>query len=562
MACDLEQSEAMAAPVPQPASRSAALPWLALSGGGALFVTLWLGLMVLGQSAVFHDPGTFWHTVLGQRLLSTGRLATHDDFTFTFGGRPWLAVQWAGEALLAAAYNTGGWDSVLWLTSAVVAGTYTFLALRWQRATGSWPITVGLLVVVLGASAHHFHARPHLATIGLVGFTYAWLCDVEAGRRRLAHLGWLVPVFALWSNIHGGVLAGLASVGLAAIGWLTMWLLRRPSPVSGWRSVGMLVLACGLLAAAPLLNPYGPAALGVWREILLMPLPDLIQEHRPLNFTRPESWFVLLLAAGYAWALVDALRNRSAAGSGSSANSATRPKSAAWVCWLLPLVWLLLALTRVRHAPLFAMVVGVALAELLPRTRLTAWLQSVSSPRADQPPPHHAAPGRAAAGNAALASGTSRRLAVWCRAALIPAVVLAASLMLQHRGVQVPVIGAGWARLDTHHWPVELVGELREIDARGSRIFNALDYGGFVTMYAPHLKTFIDDRCELFGTQFLSEYAVAEKGRPEQIEAWHRQYGFRHALVRAGSPFAKHLAGSPNWMLIARSPAGELYQRK
>ena len=44
------------------------------------------------------------------------------------------------------------------------------------------------------------------------------------------------------------------------------------------------------------------------------------------------------------------------------------------VTWLLPMVWFYLACTRIRHAPLFAVVASLALADMLPATRWARWL--------------------------------------------------------------------------------------------------------------------------------------------------------------------------------------------
>ena len=34
------------------------------------FLGIWLFLMIGGRSQLFRDPGTFWHTVVGRRMLS------------------------------------------------------------------------------------------------------------------------------------------------------------------------------------------------------------------------------------------------------------------------------------------------------------------------------------------------------------------------------------------------------------------------------------------------------------------------------------------------------------
>jgi hypothetical protein len=82
-------------------------------------------------------------------------------------------------------------------------------SIRWLRCFTGWP----------AASSYHFHPRPHLVTIVLVGWTFARLCDFEAGRIPLGSLYWLVPVFVLWTNMHGGVLGGVGMVAVTVAGW-------------------------------------------------------------------------------------------------------------------------------------------------------------------------------------------------------------------------------------------------------------------------------------------------------------------------------------------------------
>ena len=49
------------------------------------------------------------------------------------------------------------------------------------------------------------------------------------------------------------------------------------------------------------------------------------------------------------------------------------------VTWLLPVVWLALACSRVRNAPLFALTAALALAEFLPQVRWARWLSDRGS---------------------------------------------------------------------------------------------------------------------------------------------------------------------------------------
>jgi hypothetical protein len=364
-----------------------------------------------------------------------------------------------------------------------------------------------MLVVVFGASAHHFHVRPHLGSMVLLAVGLGLLCDVDAGRSRVSRLWWLVPLFVLWANLHGGALAGLATVTLAIAGWLAVRLLGWRSPLKSRRDVLTALAIPPVCAAAMLINPYGIETPRVWLTIMQLSLPELIQEHGRPDFTHVESWYVLLLAAIYVAVLWK--------------NGSVR------VTLLLPLVWLCLACDRIRHAPLFAIVAAIALADMLPHARCRQWL----------------------AERGLLTEPVSRK--PWLAA---PALLLIGAMVL------LP-FSPGWASLDSALWPVELLPDLVQLESAGeSQVFNTLHYGGFLSFFTPGLRSFVDDRCELFGDEFLRSYAQAELREPHNLNDWQSEYEFRHALVRSGSAFDEYLKTQSDWQPLRRARCAVLYR--
>jgi hypothetical protein len=92
----------------------------------------------------------------------------------------------------------------------------------------------------------------------------------------------------------------------------------------------------------------------------------------------------------------------------------------------------------------------------------------------------------------------------------------------------------------------------------GARIFNDYLMGGFLIFYAPRLRVFIDDRCELYGDKFMLTVFNAP-GRT--IEDWSKQYGFDIALTQEGSQYHNYLKLAPGWRLVKQTAAGSLYRK-
>lgn len=478
-----------------------------------LFLVIWLILLFAGRGTMFRDPGTFWHTADGEKILTDGRLIHEDSFSFTRAGRAWVSDQWLAEIGMALVHRAAGWDGLLLAAITLLAALYAWLGSRLLREGLHFLPTMLLLALAMLAGAPQFHVRPLLVTLALLGVTFAMLVDVEAGRRRFRSLWWLVPLFILWTNLHAGVLGGIGTAALCIGGWCAAAACRLRKNIPILPAI-LLLLA---LFLTMLCNPYGLALPREWLATLAMPLAGIIEEHTPLNFAEPVGWGTAVLAAIYLAALVGVLRQR------------CFPR----ITWLLPLVWFVLAMMRVRNASLFAVTAVIATADMLPYSSLGWWLERRGMLRVS-----------------GSSGGTKQAIA-------------AVVCILLTIGVAAQLVGRGWARFDTAVCPMELVPAIEEINRsspEGERIFNDMRFGGFLIYHAPRLRIFIDDRCPLYGTEFLSAYQRAQSGEPAQIDRWREEYGFRYAMVQRGGRFDEYLSTAAGWKPVERAQAAALYR--
>lgn len=497
-----------------------------------LFLALWLVLMAKGPARLFRDPGTFWHTRVGQLLWQEG-FFRHDPFTFTFAGQPWIPHQWLGELLLAGLYRLGGFDLQLWFTAVLLAGLFAWFGHRLMQQAGWHPLlAIAAIAIALAAAGTHFHVRPHLMTIAGMGIVAQLIADVETGRAPLRRLLWLTPLLAVWANIHGGALGGWASLLLVAAGWFLWWWLGRPAPVRCGQDAALLG---GILAAVVLLtgaNPYGFDLFRAWHSILDETiLRQIIEEHRPLSWHDPSAWPTFFLIVVYAVLL------------------AGLPRSAWRITWLLPSLWAVQAVERCRHAALFVVVLLPVLAAAWPATRWAPWCR--------------------------------RRRPDWfCDASsipacpptawLLPAAVVLLSLVLQLLQLPLPPLGSHGTIPSAAEWPLGLL-PLMHSEAPPSqqpaRLFNDYRDGGFVIFFAPAYRVFVDDRCELFGGPWLQQFVLAASdpdAAARAIADWDRLYGpFDYALVRHQTPFARYFAAHPHhWQELGRDTVAVFYRRR
>jgi hypothetical protein len=205
-------------------------------------------------------------------------------------------------------------DRGLVAAQAVAVGSgFTLLWLTARRSAGSGAVFLSLLIVLVGALPSFLIARSQLFSLALFpALLYLLARDEERAGRGI----WLLlPLVALWSNLHGVVLTGCAVAGA--------YLLTRAR--AHWRE-SLAVLACLPLAvcATPALwrtpdyyrgvlaNESARRGVGLWAPLSLHGLGLLFAAGAALLLLaalrgRPRLWELLALA-GLALLTVQAAR--------------------------------------------------------------------------------------------------------------------------------------------------------------------------------------------------------------------------------------------------------------
>lgn len=245
----------------------APLPLLAAMAGFAI--------SVLFATQLLNDGDTYWHIAAGRWILDHAAVPHVDPFSFSFAGRPWVAHEWLSELLMALAYRAGGWNGLIFLFAAALALTLGLFAWHLDRWVERLP---AVLMLVLGGAciAPTLLARPHILALPVME---VWAAGLLLARSRGQAPPWLLlPLMALWANLHGGFIVGLALAAWFALEALadagTQW---RPV-LRGW---GLFVAAAVLVSLA---NPQGPRGLLFPIQLMRMQHLSSINEWQPANF--------------------------------------------------------------------------------------------------------------------------------------------------------------------------------------------------------------------------------------------------------------------------------------
>lgn len=210
-------------------------------------------------AASFADPDLGMHIEAGRVIFSTGHIPTVGIFSYTAANLPWRNHEWLAEAAIALAYDSLGVFGLRLLK--LICGTVTIAALSAALSSTRSELRVQQIVLLLVAIGilPYMEFRPQLFTYALLSVEMAFLsAEVYGGKPRL----WvLVPIFAVWADIHGGFIAGLGALGVVAFTTLARDFASGAGPRRGLKLFALMA-ACGL---ATLANPFGLAA---WTNVL------------------------------------------------------------------------------------------------------------------------------------------------------------------------------------------------------------------------------------------------------------------------------------------------------
>lgn len=489
---------------------------LAPSLADLFFIAVIICLFVLradGWTSLLGDGDTGWHIRTGEYILEHHRVPYQDLFSFTRPGATWYAWEWLSDVVFALLFRWAGLKALVVFAAACIAAL-ALLLLRFSLWRGADVFAALLLCLLgIGSSGVHFLVRPHLFTLLL--FTISmWM--LEADRRRPGPSVWLlIPLTALWTNLHGGFVALLAALALLIVGSAVESRMTRASYAPA-RRYGLLALGCAL---ASLLNPYG------WRlhaHILEYLHSDFIrttvQEFQAPAFrTEGQLQFEILLLGGLLLA-----------------GQLIRKRRIARALWILYFGHC--ALTSVRHIPLYV----IAAVPLLASEVSAVWAGAAARFNKNSAP--------------RLVWNLGRELVPGFRRSTLWAACALAALAVALPEAAVP------KDFPASDFPAGMVHRHPEV-LRGKRVFTTDQWSDYlIYTFYPRQHVFVDGRSDFYGPVLAGDLLTTVQGGPGWRSVLDR-YRFDAALLPRGAALVSLLAGEPEWTVVEDDGTTILLQR-
>ncbi|MBZ5542962.1 MAG: hypothetical protein LAO07_04695 [Acidobacteriia bacterium] len=460
-------------------------------------VVLWV---CMGASYSVWDADIWWH------LRNAGYLFTHlkfpatDMYSFTAAGHPWLNHEWLAEVPYYLAWRAGGVRGLyaLFLSLLIVIHLAIFYWASEQSRNLKAAFLVGCSSVFLTKVS--FGPR----TI-LFGYIFIILLLLILSRYRAtgkAPLWVLPPLFCLWINTHGSWLLGLFLLGVYIVTGLVAGSWGRIDAVR-WtpQQLRRLLLAAGASVAALFVNPFTYRLVYYPFDLIFRQKLNIqyVDEWASVDFSDARGKVVLVLLAVI---LLGALLS---------------PRHWRLEEVALGAFALYAGLIHIRFLFLAAILLAPILAKLLdfiPPYR----------PEIDKPP--------------------------------LNAVVCATILLI--------VVSRFPTRADldtavAQRYPANALNYVKAHALEGN-FFNRYMWGGYMILFHPELKTFIDGRTDIFEyTGVLKDYLDAElmKGSLQILD----KYRIHYVLTSPELPMSYLLSNTPGWKMVFRDQVTMIFER-
>lgn len=495
-----------------------AAAWWRPTGSDLVFLVAVLLVVQTARQTMLDDPGLGWHLRNIDAMVQYRGWLDSDPFTLSPDGqaRAWRTNQWLGELPLWLGWKWAGLEGIAAAATLVLAFLFRCVY-RVLLADGlPWPVAAAWTAVAAMGTSCSWAARPNLFTLLFMLITARVCARLHSGAVSRKQSLWLLVLFAVWANVHGGFVAGLLTLGasLAIELGVALFALTADARQAARGRAAHLVLLTGGAVLATLVNPYGWSLYPWVFQLLGNPyFMGLHQEWQSPDFhgrgaMRFEALILLL-------PLLLGLTRR-------------RPNVVELV---LSVLWLHLALGGFRYVAIWVVVTVPMLARA---SAGVPWFVALGERLRKREP------------DSALfqiGQGPSRWLAtaavavtllVWAKAAQGRFAVHKPELIPAETLDRVLTLSRDW---ETRH-------------GRPAVLFHNYNWGGYLTWHGwPAVRNWIDDRNEVQGEAHVRDYFTLVNAEPGWKD---KLFGVDLVALQPDAPLTRQLAEAGAWRELYR----------
>ena len=463
-----------------------------------IFASILLLALALGQQMLSLDSDLGRHLTLGNYMLDTRIIPTHDLLSHTRTGLSRPPYEWLSQIIFAIAGRLLRLDGVILLTSLTIAVTFSLVYQFAIRRCGSTLISLILVFLAAGASSIHWLPRPHIFTFLFLAIWIELLEKLSNGNSVKLYLFPLIMLF--WANMHGGFIFGILAWMAYFAGWVWDKWKNKIDKLIGTRLIVAGTSSLFVTIITPDLWRNWEAVLNNRSSFILN---RTVETMRP-NLTEPSVIpFTLLLILTIVLYV---------------ANWKTVRPGQFFLLFGLGVMSLMMA----RSIPLFAVSSVPIISNLSARSlsKQKAWTQLEER---------------------FSGFGSAPGLSAW--SFIIAALAVAVFAYFNIKNTR-PIY-----QFDRGVFPVDAVQYIQENPQNGN-MFNEFNWGGYLqNSLWPKYNVFLDSQSDFYGEDMMRDYdqIISANGNWESLL---QNYQVDWLIIPVNSPLAGEISNAANWEIL------------
>lgn len=215
-----------------------------------LFLFLCLVIFIPNPS----DNLDIWYHIASGNFFLTHGIIYHDVFSFTEYGNRWIPYEWLAAISFAFLYKIGGFFTIkIFVALFTTLQIVIFYKIIHNIFRLSFLYSLFLTITFFLFNSFFFVPRPYIiANTLFIIFLYVILNYLLNNKNLL----WIIiPLFFIWTNVHGSGILGIGLFLITTIGCFLYWLFSKSS--RSLQKSKILFIFTGVLFIISILPPLG-----------------------------------------------------------------------------------------------------------------------------------------------------------------------------------------------------------------------------------------------------------------------------------------------------------------
>jgi hypothetical protein len=487
------------------------------------FLSLLLVFIMASRTPI--DSDLWWHLRVGEDTVLQKQIILADNLSYTKFGEHWVNHSWLFRVMVYELFRSGGYLYLGGFVAILAALTFGIIYLQ---MSGPGFIRTAVIVIAAITTSAVWSPRPQLFSLLFLCLTGIIVDQYKT--QRFKHLWIMLPLFILWSNLHGGFVIGLYYLGAVIVGYILNLLLGREHNVFlAKKQLLRLSIWTFLSAFAVMINPNGAAMWTIQFQTVDVS-QNLISE-----WASPD--FHDLLQQSYLWLFLGTFLLIGLSG--------RRPD----ITDIIPLIafaflgfWVRrnLGAAALVTAPIFTRQIDKFIKEISTEELVNNLLFKKVG---------------------AFVNRVNQKSFTPAISKMINLIIVASLTCVA--GIKLYLVT--WPPFVENRlsqiFPVGAVDWIKQKHPNG-QIFNDYNWGGYLTYHLQDYPVYIDGRADLYGNEIMNEYMQIVQARGD----WQRildSWGVNLILLEPGWPINQYLRNADNqWNIFYEDDHSILYGRE